>query len=987
MRISLLFFLALYIFLPSALGQTQGYFQQKVNTQIKVSLNDVSHVLSGHIRMNYTNNSPDTLRFIYFHLYPNAYKNNQTAYAKQMLANADNSFAKLAPSERGYIDSLKFEVDGVIAQLQSTSDIDVVKILLPQPLLPAQNITIQTPFRVKLPYMTSRLGHVGQSYQITQWFPKPAVYDQEGWHEFPYLNYGEYYSEFGSYTVDITLPANYIVMATGNIATPSEQEWLDSLCALPIDAFPNKATTIASSDAYKTIRFEEDNIHDFAWFASKNWVVRKETFKLPENKNLIAAYSAYFKDDDASFKNSVHYLKATVLGYSSRIGPYPYKTVKSVAGPIAAGGGMEYPTITIIDAFKSENTVKQVIVHEVGHNWFYGIFGTNERRYPFMDESINSFFEQLIIEEIDATKGIKATPQGAFTEMLAVNALSGANKTVPLCMHSNHYKEINYGLDIYTKGAAYFRWLAAYMGNENFFNGMRQYYETWKFKHPQPEDMMQALQAHSPKHLNWFLDDAVKMPLLPEFKLKSFNKEKNQVTVVNKSPYSLPASVVIINGSDTSAPIWTPPFKGKHNLNIDAAHKASFVLLDKTIPDEQFYNNSTQKSFGLKPFASLSLKPKYNLYASPALGYNTYDQFLIGAILHNMTLPSKNLEFAIAPMYGLGSNKFAYTGFVNYFWRVNNSTIKDISFELNSKRFSEADAVLFDDLHTQYWKNKLGVTFNFTPKTYSSAITQQLSVNFYNIRRTQVVFESDTNGNVTGYRTNGWHDDYFMQVAYVIKNEAKFYPYSLAISGVANKNFAQLHIDARYKINYNASKKGINLRFFGGAVIGNQQRRPAFAALNITGSGWTDYLYDHTFVGRTERSGFWSNQSVLSQGGFYSHTQQMAVPIGRSESYLIAFNTDIEIPKTPLSVFGNIAYSKLDPLVKQGLGISEWQFEAGIALHVLKRFTIALPILLSSDLNDNRNFNLGKNKILKTVSFRMDLSNLTPTRKMVSTFL
>ncbi len=166
----------------------------------------------------YKNNSPDTLRFIWFHLWPNAYKNTETAFAKQRERFLNTSFIFSEEKKRGYIDSLNFTIDGIKAEWDYHKDwIDVAKVQLPKSLPPGDNITIETPFFVKLPKVFSRLGHTGKHYEITQWYPKPAVYDHKGWHPMPYLDMGEFYSEFGSFDVKITLPEKYRIMATGDL--------------------------------------------------------------------------------------------------------------------------------------------------------------------------------------------------------------------------------------------------------------------------------------------------------------------------------------------------------------------------------------------------------------------------------------------------------------------------------------------------------------------------------------------------------------------------------------------------------------------------------------------------------------------------------------------------------------------------------------------------------------------------------------------------
>ena len=222
------------MFLLFSFIHSEEYFQQDVTYDIDVTLNDSNKTLSAFEKITYKNNSRDTLNFIWFHLWPNAYKNDSTALAKQFIRLGSTRFLYTKEKDRGYIDSLDFYVDGVKANWNFHVDwVDVAKINLPKPLSPGQVILIETPFFVKLPKVVSRLGHSGKHFEITQWYPKPAVYDNEGWHPMPYLNMGEFYSEFGTFDVKITLPEDYRIMATGDMINEKEElAWLDSLSSI-----------------------------------------------------------------------------------------------------------------------------------------------------------------------------------------------------------------------------------------------------------------------------------------------------------------------------------------------------------------------------------------------------------------------------------------------------------------------------------------------------------------------------------------------------------------------------------------------------------------------------------------------------------------------------------------------------------------------------------------------------------------------------------
>ena len=330
------------IFSCLSFAQEKNYFQQVVNYEIDVSLDDEKHTLSAYEKIEYKNNSPDELSFIWFHVWPNAYKNDSTAYAKQ--AGPNSRFAKSDSTERGYIDSLDFKVNGKKVNWSYDPEwIDVVKLNLAIPLKPAETIIIETPFFVKLPdEVFSRLGHTGKHYEVTQWYPKPAVYDKKGWHPMPYLNQGEFYSEFGTFDVKITLPENYKVMATGDLVNgEKEYLWLEGLTAITdsLNALPKKelkkwikvqkeslkkSNTDSSNSKFNTLHFRQENVHDFAWVADKKWLVQKGELSLPSRPDPITLWSFYLPKNAELWRNSIEYLHDSGYWFSKYYGDYPY---------------------------------------------------------------------------------------------------------------------------------------------------------------------------------------------------------------------------------------------------------------------------------------------------------------------------------------------------------------------------------------------------------------------------------------------------------------------------------------------------------------------------------------------------------------------------------------------------------------------------------------------------------------------------------------
>ncbi|MCX6209867.1 MAG: M1 family metallopeptidase, partial [Bacteroidetes bacterium] len=511
-----LFFWALCFVVCKAANAQTVYWQQQVNYNINVTLNDKDHTLDAFEKLTYTNNSPDTLKYIWFHIWMNAYKNDKTAFSEQLLVNGRTDFYFSDEKDRGYTSKLDFKVDDIAAKIEPHPEhIDIVKLLLPKALPPHLTITIETPFRTQLPYNFSRGGHILHDYQLTQWYPKPAVYDKYGWHEMPYLDQGEFYSEFGSFEVNITLPENYLVAATGELQTEDELKKLKALGKTKCDKQPNyliedeeeqvntfmaarprKKTTevkeIKKIYKTKTLVFKQDNVHDFAWFASPNFLIQYDTMRLA-NKT-VDCFSFYSKKRERKSASNIYAIKSILKKYSNLVGVYPYNTATVVVGKQNNNDGMEYPTITYINIKDSSYEMQSTISHELGHNWFYGILGSNERTHPWMDEGMNTYYDERKWNENKITDpkvlaSMKHKPRKEFNGMnMAFNTMINIHKNYPIDTAAIAYDKEMYGLFVYEKAAYWMKELEAMLGRNVFDSIMKTYYEQWKFKHPYPQD-------------------------------------------------------------------------------------------------------------------------------------------------------------------------------------------------------------------------------------------------------------------------------------------------------------------------------------------------------------------------------------------------------------------------------------------------------------------------------------------------------------------
>jgi hypothetical protein len=507
------------LFINAPLLAQSTYFQQELRYTITAELNVTEKSITGFENIVYKNNSPESLQYIWFHIWPNAYKHDSTALMTQ-IKNDSSETNKEQKTGKGWIEGLAFKVNDQLVQTEPHSNpqyIDIIKILLPAALKPGDSITISTPFKVWLPPYFSRSGYDGTEFMACQWYPKPAVFDQSGWHEFPYLDMGEFYSEYADYIVDLTVPAQYVVGATGTLMTNSELDRYKSIGKKNVEKRNKKPALYvpSSNQLTKRLTYEARQVPDFAWFADTDFVIQYDTIRL-KSGNVVDAFSYYHNKKKTLWVNSIDYIKDAVKKYSGWIGEYEYPAVQVVEGPKNnSSGGMEYPMITLITSPEASiEKLDAVITHEVGHNWFMSMLGSNERAHTWMDEGLNTYFQfRYEAEKYRANSifgnnipaDVKKLPSDKFLaviyNVIHQNLPMQSAMDIPADKFPNSDE---YGLVSYVKTALWMYLLESTIGQEKMDLAIKSYFNKWKHKHPQPEDLQASFEEATGTDLDNF---------------------------------------------------------------------------------------------------------------------------------------------------------------------------------------------------------------------------------------------------------------------------------------------------------------------------------------------------------------------------------------------------------------------------------------------------------------------------------------------------
>ncbi|MFL2581894.1 MAG: M1 family metallopeptidase [Flavobacteriales bacterium] len=844
-----------------------AYWQQKVRYTIKVELVDSTHKLKAFEKVTYINNSPDTLSEMYFHLWPNAYQSG-TPLDKQIQEDGNTKLYFGDEKYMGFLDSTQFRVNGISVQLKKHSlGKEVAWFNLPSPLLPGDSIVISTPFQVKVPYgEISRLGHLDDSYQITQWYPKPAVYDKNGWNVMPYLSMGEFYSEYGQFDVAITLPKKYKLAATGNLIGTSIQE------------------------NSRTESYSINNVHDFAWFADTSWIEETSSVILPNSGRKVKTYMKYRPEDSAVYRNSVQFVDSALYYYSLWVGDYPYDVCGAVDGGLTAGAGMEYPTITVLGGSENRAFHEEVTVHEVGHNWFYGILGSNERKNPWMDEGINSYYERRYYEEVKpkmnfynffpVLKLLKYKPinQTEFHQY-SYDYVNTRNIDQPPNLPANEYSSLNYGCVIYSKVAVCFNYLEKYLGKETFDNAMQDYFQTWKFKHPSPKDLRAIFEKYTNKNLNWFFDDLLKTSYPIDYKINyagySMDNKKFSVNVKNVGDVASPIVISGIKKGKVVNTVWYEGFFDTKELSFQNGDYDEMIIdYYHDIPEINRKNNrfSLFNFVGrIEPLEATRLYDfnkvdKTQVHFLPILGYNLHDNLQLGTLVSNLSIQEQKFRYLLMPQFSFGTNKLV--GSAQFTYSIHPSEYFD---KVNINLIYKKQGLDLGIVPGQIEKSELGLNFLLKKKKARSKLKSNFEARL-------------TNASVSFDRRESQMKNY-ITFNFKAKNNRSINPYKANIQLQAFEQNWKLTTEFNYGLTINNRLQKIDIRGFAGCFL--QSLNANTERFNLTANNGTlltssdlenftystpDYLFDNTTYGRfiTDGTSLGRQQIHIQDGGFKS---------------------------------------------------------------------------------------------------------------------
>ena len=520
----------IFILLAVQLSFSQNYWQQHVEYEMDIVVDVSDFTYDGDQSIIYTNNSNDTIKKVYYHLFFNAFKpNSQMDIRSRTIRDPDRRVGSriVALEEKDYgdisVSALKQDGKDVYYEVNET----VLLARLNKPLLPGKKTKLSMVFTAQVPLQIRRSGKLnkkGIDMTMTQWFPKLAEYDSEGWHPNPYIG-REFHGVWGNYSVNITIDKDYVVGGTGYLQNANE-----------IGHGYTEKDPKENGSKTNTWKFYAPNVHDFAWAADPDYIHDIKKSESGVDLHFFYKPTVNVEDWKKLQEDSVLLMKY----FEEAIGPYPWKQYSIIQG---GDGGMEYAMCTMITGERSYPSLLGVTAHEMAHAWFQHLLATNEAKHAWMDEGFTEYITSL--SENYVNNESPEFPHKSSYDRYYLLAKSGFEQAQTI--HSDRYDyNFAYGASAYSKGSVFLSQLGYIIGKENLNKTLRRYYEEFKFKHPTPNDFKRIAEKVSDLELEWYLNEWTRTPHKIDYGIDISSLEDERViTLKRKARIPMPIEVVV----------------------------------------------------------------------------------------------------------------------------------------------------------------------------------------------------------------------------------------------------------------------------------------------------------------------------------------------------------------------------------------------------------------------------------------------------------
>ena len=531
----------LFILLSLSLSAySQNYWQQAVDYKMEVDIDVKTFKYSGKQELLYTNNSPDSLKKVFYHLYFNAFQPGSEMSERIKTGKDQNKrfgidIDSLEPSEVGYLKVSNLKQDGNVLKHELSETI--LEVLLSKPLMPGETTKLTLNFEGQVPKLVRRAGRnssEGVALSMAQWYPKLAEYDYEGWNAEPYLG-REFHGVWGDFDVTLTLDKKYVVAASGYLQNPDEVG----------HGYSEKRGK--QKKGKLKWHFLAPRVHDFTWSADPEYI--HDTHMGPNNVLLHFFYKDNPKYNE-NWKNLQPKTAELMRFFNQTIGKYPYRQYTVAQG---GDGGMEYAMLTLITGNRSFESLVGVTAHELAHSWFQHVLATNEMKYEWMDEGFTTYISTLAKDRILNENNFFPLQRSYDSYFYLVRS----GKEQPQQTNANRYDyNLAYEISAYSKGSVFLSQLGYIIGEDKLSKTLKEYYRLHKFKHPVPNDFRRVAERVSGIQLKWYLTDWTQTTNTIDYSIKSVKADGSRALINIERIGSMPMPLeVLVNFKDSTSEI------------------------------------------------------------------------------------------------------------------------------------------------------------------------------------------------------------------------------------------------------------------------------------------------------------------------------------------------------------------------------------------------------------------------------------------------
>lgn len=520
---------------------SQNYWQQHVDYEMDIDMDVKTYQYKGVQKLVYTNNSPDQLNKVFYHLYFNAFQpNSQMDVRSRNIKDPDkrvgDRISKLSPTEIGFIKVNSLKQNGSIVKHETVGTI--LEVTLNKAIKPGESVTFDMVFDAQVPKQIRRSGRKnkeGVALSMAQWYPKMAEYDFEGWHTPPYLG-REFHGVWGDFDVTLHIDKSYIVGGTGYVQNPQEVG----------HGYENKKEALNTPSGEKlTWKFKAPNVHDFTWAADPEYI--HDTYTMKNGIDLHFLYKSTLSDFFKGNWKKLQPKTAELMKYfSEHVGQYPYKQYSVIQG---GDGGMEYAMCTLITGKRKWGSLFGVTAHEMAHTWFQFLLATNESKHSWMDEGFTTYISNKAENELSG-KNDENPHTGSYR---GYNYVVKSELEEPLSTHADRFHtNVAYSIASYSKGNIFLSQLEYIIGKENVAKTLEKYFADFSFKHPTPNDIKRTAEKVSGIHLDWYLNEWTQTTHTIDYGVKAVNGKEITLERIGKMPMPVDIEVIYVDGSKES---------------------------------------------------------------------------------------------------------------------------------------------------------------------------------------------------------------------------------------------------------------------------------------------------------------------------------------------------------------------------------------------------------------------------------------------------